>query len=79
MREVTWDTTGGVVARKKFSEAAYRRANVCKVRVWWAFGNIKKMCPCRCWLTFAVAGVSLEGDVDKVYWNRIGTVFGGGM
>lgn len=33
MREVTWDATGGVVARKKFSEAAYRRDNVRKLRV----------------------------------------------
>lgn len=79
MREVTWDATGGVVARKKFSEAAYRRDNVGKVGVWWAFGNIKKTCPDRRWLTFAVAGVSLAADVGKVYWNRIGAVFGGGM
>jgi hypothetical protein len=27
MRDVTWDPTGGMVARKNISEAAYRRDN----------------------------------------------------
>ena len=44
MREVTWDATGGVVARKEISEAANRRDNERKLRVWRAFGNIKKSC-----------------------------------
>ena len=42
MREVTWDATGGVVARKKISEAADRRDNRTKVGTWLSFGNIKK-------------------------------------
>lgn len=76
MREVTWDATGGVVARKKISEAANRRDNVGKLRVCRAFGNIKKSCCDRCRLTFAAAGVSFAPDVDTVYGNRGGVVLG---
>jgi len=31
------------------------------------------------WLTFAAAGVSFAADVDTVYRNCGGAVFGGGM
>jgi hypothetical protein len=76
MREVTWDATGGVVARKKISEAANRRDSGGKVRVCRAFGNIKKSCCDRCRLTFVAAGVSFAADVDTVYGNRGGVVLG---
>jgi hypothetical protein len=46
---------------------------------WRAFGNPKKTGGERRWLTFAARGVSFAVDVDKVYWNRVGAVFSGGM